>query len=295
MNESTASAEGRDALGEPPARPFTLVELVAVIAVIAILAALLFPTLTRARRSAHDTACRSNLKQMGIALAAYTADSRAYPFYIAPYPATAVLLWHMALEPYSGARWGPDLFRGQADAQSRLYLCPAYARLRPLWDPPERPYAGWDQLGCCAYNARGVTDGRTCLGLGGTWDEGTSEGEVLKPGAMVAIADAPLGANQDGALGGGTEFSYQLGFYDFELESQQIASPGLRQGLSAVGKASMASAIAMRHGGRWNTLFCDGHVQPHKTKELFDWRDDAVLSLRNKDNLPHRELQSDPP
>ena len=46
---------------------FTLIELLVVIAIIAILAAILFPVFAAARERARQTACTSNLKQMGTA------------------------------------------------------------------------------------------------------------------------------------------------------------------------------------------------------------------------------------
>ena len=56
-------------------RGFTLIELLVVIAIIAILAALLFPVFARARGAAKQSACLSNLHQVGTAMTLYMADS----------------------------------------------------------------------------------------------------------------------------------------------------------------------------------------------------------------------------
>ena len=67
-NNSQASHDG-----------FTLIELLVVIAIIGILAALLLPTLAKGKASAQSAACKSNLRQLGIALNMYVNEYGKYP------------------------------------------------------------------------------------------------------------------------------------------------------------------------------------------------------------------------
>ncbi len=57
-----------------PRAGFTLIELLVVIAILSILAAILFPVFAQAREKGRQTACLSNLRQLGMALDAYAQD-----------------------------------------------------------------------------------------------------------------------------------------------------------------------------------------------------------------------------
>lgn len=57
---------------------FTLIEMLVVVGITAVLVAMLLPALQKARNVAKQMACASNLRQMGIAIAAYAADNDGY-------------------------------------------------------------------------------------------------------------------------------------------------------------------------------------------------------------------------
>ena len=84
---------------------FTLIELLVVIAIIAILAAILFPVFAQARAKARQTACLSNMRQIGTSIMMYVQDyDETYPpsqvNIDPPAPANSVMSWPTLIFPY---------------------------------------------------------------------------------------------------------------------------------------------------------------------------------------------------
>ena len=93
---------------------FTLVELLVVIGIIALLISILLPALNKARRSALEVACASNLRQMGIAMTMYINESEYYPGSYG-FSNGKVL-----------AAWAPRLSRFMNN-ETKVFWCPARA------------------------------------------------------------------------------------------------------------------------------------------------------------------------
>ncbi|MCE5215684.1 DUF1559 domain-containing protein, partial [bacterium] len=91
---------------------FTLIELLVVIAIIAILAAILFPVFARAREKARQSACQSNLKQVGLAAQMYAQD----------YDETMVRAWRMTNDN-NGTTWADMLMPYMKNLQ--MLDCPS--------------------------------------------------------------------------------------------------------------------------------------------------------------------------
>ncbi len=73
---------------------FTLIELLAVVAIIGILAASLFPSFQRMQERGRDVKCNSNLRQLGIAVTAYSTENNG------ELPSNKTTIWYVDLWKY---------------------------------------------------------------------------------------------------------------------------------------------------------------------------------------------------
>lgn len=115
-----------------PARGFTLTELLVTLAIIALLLALLIPAVQGSRESARKAQCKSNLRQIGLALNNYESVYGMWPAAGLP----KVTSWHVALLPFIDqsalfhrVNFSPSPGSNPADSIAhvpiRLYLCPS--------------------------------------------------------------------------------------------------------------------------------------------------------------------------
>ena len=254
---------------------FTLIELLVVIAIIAILAALLLPALNRAKSAADTAACKSNLRQIGIALMSYVNDNGAvYPRYA---QSIGDHYWYDELQPYIGYAWPRPRAVVPTNKPPSVYVCPSFARL------PEGDWWGF-QYG---YNVNGAAVPLWKgwgLGIGGEamndnlaapgGYRANRESEVLRPSDMFGFGDGMIVPFPGGTLGVSEDLDILL---RFPLDASDL------------GWTKYEPLQRKRHSSKFNIWFCDGHVENLRFQTLVS-RDDDKLRRWNNDNLPHRQL-----
>lgn len=96
---------------------FTLVELLVVIGIIALLISILLPSLNRARESAREVQCLSNMRQVGLGMLSYTHQ---YKNTLPPIHES----WFTGVS--SPTTWGALLLQGKFVGTEEVFYCPSH-------------------------------------------------------------------------------------------------------------------------------------------------------------------------
>lgn len=251
------------------ASAFTLIELLVVIAIIAILAAILFPVFAQAREKARQSSCLSNMKQLGVAMLAYSQDSdEAYP--VGTDVVNFVNLgWPLRIQPYCKSLG--------------IFACPDDSVGGQV--VPGYTWAGV----AISYAANGYYNPATLRGplvsSGVTWIQGTpmSLADVKRPADSILLAEKHsdflidnYAKNSDnnrgypsGNMSGFAPTCIIAGdYYGNNWGPRRI--PDASRSATAAYPDGPDGSVTPKHNGMANFVFCDGHARAMKPASTND-------------------------
>lgn len=250
-------------------KAFTLIELLVVIAIISILAALLLPALSQAKAQARSIQCRNNLRQIGLGVIMYVHDVGHYPAYGRPVSPTEPKgsKWYRDVLPYVQNKWTNQLFR-----------CPGYKFIEfdGLSVDASTMYVS---IGSYGYNLGFNKSTIYLYGLGGEFSQNVSlivdtfvkESSVKNPSEMILSADSVSVTGKHQLVRGIEILSRRLHDDQWSL-------------------FTVTERDSLRHGSKLNYVFCDGHVDGFKPRDILLSKQERFLKLWASDGVSHNEL-----
>lgn len=128
---------------KPAVAGFTLVELLVVIAIIGMLIAILLPAIQKARRQADMVYCKSNIRQIAMALVMYAGENRGFlPTHAVNAPTDKQASYHLYYYPDNADVWigMGKLYSAKFLKTNKVFYCPntfafRYDDTSYGWDP----------------------------------------------------------------------------------------------------------------------------------------------------------------
>jgi prepilin-type N-terminal cleavage/methylation domain-containing protein/prepilin-type processing-associated H-X9-DG protein len=272
---------------------FTLIELLVVIAIISILAALLLPALGRSKIAAERAFCGNNLRQINLATQLYSGDNRTYMFDGS---------WTWQLEPYVKSVWPTNNVTASGGflARTGIFACPGYNRMPGVYQGFTTIDGAWNgDVGAYGYNSLGswslydVQDPDDSFSWNGGGLMERSENAVIMPADMISFGDSVIMTSVSFApfpIFDGVPSSWNLG-------SNRL-SDGLGDRALHAGQQSDTAddthrrhIYRLRHSGKFNIIFCDGHLEYGQPYKYFDLLVNSTTECRwNFDHKLHKHL-----
>ena len=270
-------------------RGFTLVELLVVIGIIALLISILMPTLSRARESAKAAASLSNLRQLGNGVLMYINEYRGfYPCHssIATTPPTPRHRWADYIFPYvkSTKVFISPMLNGDEFQLLSVPFAHTVQSDNTPYNLPDEPgqtiYWGgygynFQYLGNSRVNAANPRQfharaGSEIKASAQTIMIADTHGRIGFSAAKYAI-DPPLASLDLGSHGprGAGAYGYAGGTDGtFDPNNPSANTPG---------DPSFRATPAERNKGYVNVVFCDGHGEAMKLKDMDDFNGDGFV------------------